>query len=497
LSPNLVTKDYGLDFICQILQPIPGGRVEEVHGALLAAQVRGTEGGARPRIKLYREDVENLLRQDHAVCVIALNPSNGPVAFRFLDEAFAKTLEAFRDSTRQSMTLRLDEMDTDPGLFDRTLIELRRPGTQYRMRIDRVRRQLARSFPGSNLSIRSDQGPLNAFLKVPWIGSIFNVATTKKNDVRKIFFETGQFPSARSGISMRPEILSLRELADGDVVVAGIGESDATLQVESEDEKAGLTFSVRRLGDEFAYTHEVGLTLVHSDGRYSNNEWIHELEVTLFPGEPLLKESPAVRFLRLLTPRARIDLGRGRMPLRRWGGSLTAIGPSIAGLLALDRELNIGFGEFRLNDLKNEEVARTLAFANALFVVRARVQEFVPGFLLNSVANADPKDLPSRNVSIKLPIALNFLTHGIIVWVDAEGVCYLDEDGRNAGLQFTGQLGMTAQLHDRFEKSVYPEVWIDSSMPPLKIGAEEISLTPFRAHENPAIKYAAHFEDRL
>lgn len=52
LSANLVFKDYGLDFVCQILSPVSGSRAEEVHGAILAVQVSGTEGASRLRQNL-------------------------------------------------------------------------------------------------------------------------------------------------------------------------------------------------------------------------------------------------------------------------------------------------------------------------------------------------------------------------------------------------------------------------------------------------------------
>ena len=160
--------------------------------------MRATEGSSRPRIKLTREDAENLLRQTHPACVVALNPNTGPVAFRFLDDAFSKALEEFLRSNRTSMTLRLKEMDTSLELFDRTLRELRRPGAQYRLRIESVRRQLSQTFPGSDLSIESSGvGALNAFVNVPWIGSIFEVSRTRGDTVRNLVFETGQLPNSR------------------------------------------------------------------------------------------------------------------------------------------------------------------------------------------------------------------------------------------------------------------------------------------------------------
>jgi hypothetical protein len=113
LSANLVSKDYGLDFLCQILKRSVGSKSEEIHGALLAVQVRGTKSSSRPRIKLTRKDAENLLRQNNPSCVVALNPDDGPVSFRFVDEAFSQKLEDFVGSRRSSMAMYVSEMDSD------------------------------------------------------------------------------------------------------------------------------------------------------------------------------------------------------------------------------------------------------------------------------------------------------------------------------------------------------------------------------------------------
>ena len=51
---------------------------------------------------------------------------------------------------------------------------------------------------GSDLSIESSGvGALNAFVNVPWIGSIFEVSRTRGDTVRNLVFETGQLPNSR------------------------------------------------------------------------------------------------------------------------------------------------------------------------------------------------------------------------------------------------------------------------------------------------------------
>jgi len=494
LSATLVWKDYGLDFVCQIFQKLPRSTSEEIHGAVLMAQVRGTEGASRPRIKLDREDAENLLRQTGPACVVALNPNTGPVAFRFVDETFSKQLEELLRTPQASMTLRLKDMDSDVAVFDRMLAELRRPGKQFRLRLERVRRQISAAFPGSAVSIQSTvEGGLRALVNVPWIGSIF---TNQEESVRRRVFETGEFPSIGSGTNIRSEIISVSDLADSEMVVAGISEGGQYLTVEAAGGKETLPFTVRRFGDEFAFTHQVGITFAFSDRRRQGKVWVHSVDVTLFAGEPLSKFSSAIPFLRLLRSGATIAMGGDPMrPLEDWGGSATAIGHSIAGLLALNDRLNIGLDHFRLGDLRNEEFARSVAFAYAFLCEHTQAQEFVPGIALGSISDAALEKLTTEEVRIEMPIAMNLLNHGVVIWVEADGVCYLDEDGRLAGFRLTRQIGEKAELHPRFDKSMYPEVWIDRSVPPLKIRSEGLT-DGVETEENPSIAFTTRIVPR-
>ena len=54
-----------------------------------------------------------------------------------------------------------------------------------------------------------------------------------------------------------------------------------------------------------------------------------------------------------------------------------------------------------------------------------------------------------------------------VVWVQAEGVCYLDEEGKMAGLRLIRQIRARTELHGRFDKSFYPEAWTERSICPL------------------------------
>lgn len=191
-----------------------------------------------------------------------------------------------------------------------------------------------------------------------------------------------------------------------------------------------------------------------------------------------------------MQPGARIKVfGDYEMLLEDWGGSATAIGPSIDGLQALIDRLKIGLDQFSLNDLRDEEFARSVAFANALFCENVRAEQFVPGFVIGSLSDAEVEKFRAQSVHIEMPIGMNLLSHGIVIWIEAEGTCYLDGDGKLAGLRLSRQVGERVELHTKFAKSIYPEIWINESVPALKIGSEGATVSTFKREGDPPIPF--------
>ena len=95
LTANKVTTDIGIDFFCQVTEPVPGSKSVEGQGPVLAAQVKTVQYGDDPRLVLNRIDATDLLRQTHATCLFGLHLSEASVRFQFLDRAFIDRLVAF------------------------------------------------------------------------------------------------------------------------------------------------------------------------------------------------------------------------------------------------------------------------------------------------------------------------------------------------------------------------------------------------------------------
>jgi hypothetical protein len=346
LSPNKVEDDYGVDYLCQVLRPVRKSSSEEAAGTVFAAQVKATNGKKRPRVTLNREDAVNLLRQANATALIAVGPEEPYVRFLFLDETFIDRLREFLTCANRSISIRLEEMNSDVAEFDQKLAYLSRPGTQHRLKIYKVQRDLAALIPGSTLSIQQFPSGGIAVVDVPWLPSALHIEPGAREKVRKLVFEEGKLPGGLAGISLRPALLQVHDLVDGPVLLQGGIEQDVELTAHSGDTDAKATFHARRLSDETAYTHPAGLSFIISDRRKHQNRWVHEFQIRVFNGERSLGEAKdLVSFLRLLRPGAEILIDdKPFISVDKFGDAASGLGAAIEALEGIANARSISAG---------------------------------------------------------------------------------------------------------------------------------------------------------
>jgi hypothetical protein len=480
LTANKVDEDYGNDYICEILERVSPKR-EEPTGSVLVAPVRSVEGRARPRIRLSRSDVGNLLLQQQPACLIGVNTATRDVYYRFVDKEFADELHRFLDTAANSYSIPLSKMSSDATEFDRRLKEVRRPLNQFARSIQEVKHKIAAAVPGLDLRITNTDLGSMAMVELPWIGSAF-VANQDQETVRSAIFERGTDAFRLPGVSLKPEFSHISQVADGTLII-GISEGEQELTVRHKDRSERLSFKVRRFNDEFAFTHSTGITLIHSDRRKRGREWVHELEVRLFGSASLGDYPDVVSFLKLLRPGAQISLsGRNWIDVDTWG-PLSFLGPAVAGLCRLCECSEIKLSDFSLTDFKDEELGRSLTFLDALLGREATLQEIFPGFLLNEAIDGR-EGLESRAVDLRIPIALNLKSQGVIITVRGTGTAYRATDGGLAGIEIKDEKSRDLKVVSRMTKSLYPEIWIDKRIPPVKIGAKPAHDIRFRPTPN-------------
>ncbi|MCE5306811.1 MAG: DUF4365 domain-containing protein [Acidobacteriales bacterium] len=489
LSCTKPDDDYGVDFWCQVLRPVGKRSLEEATGAILAVQVKATEGKARPRVNLDRHDAINLLRQTHATALVAVHPTANAVHFAFIDETMIDRLNQFLASEAKTHSIRLDELESNVAEFDRRLQYFTRPGTQHRLRVYKAERAICAAVPGSSMSVQHSATGGLAVVDVPWFGSALDVDPAAREAVRTQVFEKGRLPDELPGLSLKRAFLEAADIVDGPVFLQGMAQARAELALEHEGQRAEATFDLRRVGDERAYTHPVGLSVVISDARKHGKQWHHELQSRIFLGEQSLGAAREILpFLRLLRSGARLSFdGNALGPIESVGPAIVKVGPAVEALEKIGVLLNLDLSAFHLNDFRLEEFGYAVSFLDAVLLQKTPAERFVPAFLVGSAADGDPRQMPTEPVRVELPIVLNLKNRGVIVWVRARGTAFCTDDGRWCGLRIDEQLALSSETHAKFEKSVHPEVWISRYLPPLLIGAQN------RGSRNVKLKASDYF----
>jgi hypothetical protein len=194
LSPNKTEEDLGVDFFCQVLRPIGSSKSEDVTGAVLAVHVRATEGESRPRILLDRVDAVSLLVHSQPACLVGVHVETGQIAFLFVDEPLIDRLRKFISSSRQTHSIRLDEMELESATFDRRLRVHIRPGVQQRIVIYKAQRTIESVVPGASISLHHSCDGGNAIVQMPWVSSALSIEPQALDEVRMLAFEKGKSP---------------------------------------------------------------------------------------------------------------------------------------------------------------------------------------------------------------------------------------------------------------------------------------------------------------
>lgn len=110
-----------------------------------------------------------------------------------------------------------------------------------------------------------------------------------------------------------------------------------------------------------------------------------------------------------------------------------------------------------------------MGFLEALFIQKLPAEDMIPGFIVDTDQDRNVDDIPTEAVTIELPVVLNVNTTGVVVWVRARAAMFLAEDGKWCGLRVQEQLACKYEVHPRFEKSRYPELWVTRSWPTIPI----------------------------
>jgi len=469
LAPQKATEDIGIDYFCQVLSP-QNAVIENVTGAILAVSVRSVKGRRR-RVKLSRADVVNILRTEAPCCLVGVNVEDKSIHYKFLDEDFIKQLYEFLDSGKDSMSLPIEEMDSDPAQFDATLTHIRRPVVQRTLLTRKAELGVNAAVPGGKLYLHHDSMGSLALVHAPWVTSMFEISREKQGEVSTQFFEKGMLPDRyEEGITLVREIEQLSDLAEK-VLVAGAIQDEVEITIHSEDKSASSRFVVRRIGDETAYISEAGVVLVFSAARELEGQHVHQMRVSFIKDNVSDMSTEAVRsFVKLCNANAKFTLdGKPWLDIGLWP-VLKNLGKAISEAEEVFTFLGLNFTGVHLKDLAEEEAMNTIAFLEALISGR-HSGHIIPGFVLGPSAErkVEADDAGWRKGKYRIPVVANLLDKGIVVWIEGDCNVYT-EDGLITGFRSQNITSWDYEWHDkRFEKSKEPEAWVHDEWPAIKI----------------------------
>lgn len=450
LTANKLEDDFGVDYVCQLLEPVGKKGSQEVTGKSVFVQVRATSGADKPRIGLDRVDAETVLRQRELFALVGVRLATGDVYFRWLDIQFMEELTEFLKSRRETLTMRLDRMSQGAEKFAKELRERSKHGHRAKFERARVRLGLTVAIPGAQLRMSAgDDDDEWVAVSVPNVLSVLKGGAEAHEALASVMFRlvpfAAGFHEALSRHGLLPQVLAAAELVDGEFLLRGGSEFDVTLTVESDGQRASSPFLLRRVQDERAYIGSSGLILRITDARHSKATGLHQHEIAWGvsdEGAVDLLESGQLDFLRLLSPQARLYLGsEDFVPLegattRDWGHSIQVIEAIYSGL-------GTPMTGVRLSDLTDEVFALNLGVLETL----ATPGRVLIGAMLLSIDELEVEEEAWTHLRYRLPITLRLKEHAVLAWISGECKVFLDGGALRAVWFLTRDAG-TFELTD-------------------------------------------------
>ena len=498
LTTTKPDEDFGIDYFCQVFSPILKQKVDEITGQTLMVQVRTTEDKRTPRITLNNTDAVNLLRQKHATCLFGVDLFNKNIYYQFINETFIDKLVYFISSSKSTMSIRLSEMQKDVIEFDKQLIYYTTPGVLHRMEIYKAEKQLSLSIPNSSLELLSTSKGGQALVKVPWLYAVFNIDPTKREEIRSLVIEKGLYPIEKQGVILKPEFDDITALVDGQIYVVGMIEREVNVMIQYDDNKETVQFRYRKMEDEKIFTHPCGISFIISGRRVRDGVAIHELESRVFESEISIgRACEIIPFLRLLKPGAYLSI-ENSIPIMvdKWGASIVRIGSAIDALTRIIDELKLDNNDYYLNDFKSDEFGRSIGFLDLFILDKKPLDYFFKGFIYGQQNDIAINRIPTKSVYIEIPVVLNIKDKGILLNIKMDGELYINEQDQIIGLKFNSQDSWLYNISTRYNKSIYPELWVNKHWPPVKLGAELESHGPLSEVGPEYIKHEVRIYDK-
>lgn len=389
LVPNKVTNDYGIDYFCQDTYLMTDGS-QDVRPTLIGAVVRSTaKKSRRPRVKLEKDDIELALRSEFPLLFVLVDLDKDKVHLRFLDSELLETFHDILSKGGQSFTLTPDIMYSGVHSFREALSVVTRPEYQHRLRLRAVEMRLTDLIGPVRLRIfyRSDR--TLAIVQVHNVENLFSPEV--RPQVREVLL-TSRYdrPLPLPIPSLKDSVVGeVKRIASKIAIVAPVsGKGAESLFIKKNDKVTErCVFDLRRAGDEMAYHHPSGLSIVISAARKGKDGlYYHHTRLTYGDdsADRLFEHPEIIAFIKQCKKGGEICLGdphKDGVPIEHGFSELMNLGTVVSHLEDIYSELGIAEPAVKFYHLTDPKIQWSHGLL-ASILYTDKQEDIFPGFAL-------------------------------------------------------------------------------------------------------------------
>lgn len=480
LIATKVEEDYGIDFMFQVDLDHQSRDASDIASTFVGACVRATQT-TDGTVLLTRRDASNLLNSRSPIVFILVQTADRPVGsavvhYRLVDDALMSDLQDFFDSERESLSIRPNQC-IDESLFQGDLRRLISTGFTEMVRLNHAEAGLRTLLPQTSVEIRRmADGQLTLVTTLDYFSLFDSSEIERERELLHAAFGAEQhFIQRLADLTPRPELAKyLRNLPKPTVLAGFTEELEVTLTVSHLGNDASERFTYRRIGTHFAYVHSSGVSLITSQARKKDGQWVHETELFVDPlvDLPLEDLGQLLDFFALCQGGAVMSVPMGDtqdptlLDVNEFFPSLVGLGHFVESWRACAGIEGWPARSVALRDANDPEVFNTLSgFAHLINQVESIRSA---SFLIQTVDDpASPDALSESEVLAELPVIGNLSEQTVVLWLEvASRTLSLNEEVM--GMRFDQVVAARAESRMlELKTSQYPEIVLASDGPTL------------------------------